>query len=48
MWVNFEVLPVTFGGKTANHGNLTEVTVYKRGLLKKKHDFINATNNHPT
>lgn len=27
MWVNFEVLPVTFGGKTANHGNLTEVTV---------------------
>jgi hypothetical protein len=27
MWVNFEVLPVTFGGKIANHGNLTEVTV---------------------
>jgi hypothetical protein len=36
MWVNFEMLPVTFGGKTANHGNLTEVTVRVKGSSSRK------------
>ena len=41
MWVNFEVLLVTFGGITANHGNLIEVTVtWWESLSWKLHAFL--------